>query len=76
MLHSLNEVEARHERYNDLRREAEHEMVDIEYNNHSRRVFYSPMLAWIGRSLIELGLRIHRRHGKRRFVIVIKPKLA
>jgi hypothetical protein len=26
--------------------------------------------------LIDLGLRIHRRHGRRRFVIVKRPRTA
>ncbi len=76
MLHSQNEFDARHERYHDMRREAERYAVGIEHRGQSQRAFYSPFLAWIGRSLIDLGLRIHRRHGRRRFVIVKRPRTA
>lgn len=72
----MKEAQTQKERYRDFQRQAEQYASAVEHRRHDRRVLYSPLLAWIGRSLIGFGLRIHRKHGRRRLIVVAKPKLA
>jgi hypothetical protein len=48
----------------------------VKPNGQGQRTFYSPILAWIGRSLIGFGLQLHRKHGTRQIVVAARPRTA